>query len=134
MADFRALHHGPAPLRLVNAWDALSARVFALAGAPAIGTSSFAVAFARGHADGQHLPWDEVVGAVAAMVAAAGDVPVSADIEAGQGADPSAVAAAVSDVVAAGAAGINLEDKVHGEEGALFDVGLQCERIAAARS
>lgn len=45
---FRRLHDGPHPFRLVNAWDAVSARVLALAGAPAIGTSSFAVALAHG--------------------------------------------------------------------------------------
>ena len=32
--EFRELHHGDTPLRLVNAWDAFSARTFALAGAP----------------------------------------------------------------------------------------------------
>jgi 2-methylisocitrate lyase-like PEP mutase family enzyme len=46
---FRRLHDGPAPFRLVNAWDAVSARVFALAGAPAVATSSFAVALAHGY-------------------------------------------------------------------------------------
>jgi 2-methylisocitrate lyase-like PEP mutase family enzyme len=46
---FRRLHDGPAPFRLVNAWDAVSARVFALAGAPAVATSSFAVALAHAY-------------------------------------------------------------------------------------
>ena len=45
---FHALHHEGAPLRLVNAWDALSARVAELAGANAIGTSSFAAALGAG--------------------------------------------------------------------------------------
>ena len=47
MTDFAALHRPGNPLRLVNAWDAFSARVLALSGAPAIATSSFAVAFWR---------------------------------------------------------------------------------------
>ena len=107
---FRRLHDGPTPLRLVNAWDTVSARVLALAGAPAVATSSFAVAFANGYADGEQIPWPEVCRTIEAIVEAA-DVPVSADIEAGRGASPSAVASAVADVAKIGAVGINLEDR-----------------------
>ena len=130
---FHALHAAATPLRLVNAWDALSARVFAAAGAPAIGTSSFAVAYAHGYPDGQQIPWAKVCDTVAAMTTAA-DVPVTADIEAGQGAEPDAVAAAVGDVIDRGAVGINLEDSRPGEPGALFTIEQQCERIASARA
>jgi 2-methylisocitrate lyase-like PEP mutase family enzyme len=132
-ATFRRLHDGPAPLRLVNAWDALSARVFAVAGAPAIGTSSFAVAYARGYQDGQHIPWEQVCETVAEMTAAV-DVPVSADIEAGQGAAPDKVASAVADVLQAGAVGVNIEDSRPDAPGQLFDVAEQAERLAAARA
>jgi 2-methylisocitrate lyase-like PEP mutase family enzyme len=119
-------------LRLVNAWDAVSARVLALAGAPAIATSSFAVAFAHGYADGEHIPWAAVCRTAEAIVAAV-EVPVSVDIEAGQGSEARAVEAAVADIVAAGAVGINLEDGRRDEPGRLFDADRQCERIAAAR-
>jgi 2-methylisocitrate lyase-like PEP mutase family enzyme len=135
MADaattFRHLHDGPAPFRLVNAWDAVSARVLAIAGAPAVATSSFAVAVARGYNDGEQIPWQDVCHAVERIVAAV-DVPVSVDIEAGRGADP-ALRAAVGDVVAAGVVGINLEDR-HEEPGRLVDPDTQSERIAAARA
>ena len=107
--------------------------MFATAGAPAIGTSSFAVAYAHGYPDGQQIPWSDVCDTVAAMTAAV-DVPVTADIEAGQGAEPDAVAAAVGDVIDRGAVGINLEDSGTGEPGALFPIEAQCERIAAARA
>ena len=130
---FRRLHDGAAPLRLVNAWDAVSARVLALAGAPAVATSSFAVAFAHGYPDGEQIPWAAVCQAAEA-IAAAVEVPVSVDIEAGQGSEPRAVEAAVADVVAAGAVGINLEDGRRDEPGHLFAADRQCERIAAARS
>src|SRR5581483_9799022 len=86
-ATFRSLHDGPDPLRLVNAWDPLSARVFALAGAPAIGTSSFAVALANGRPDGQHMAMDDVVRNATANAGAV-DVPVTVDIEAGYGPAP----------------------------------------------
>src|SRR4051794_40520238 len=129
---FRRLHSGPVPFRLVNGWDALSARVLALAGAPAIATSSFAVAFAHGYADGEHVPWTDVCRNVEAIVDAV-EVPVSVDIEAGRGPLPAAVESAVTDVVGAGAVGINLEDRRHDTPAALFDTRQQCERIAAAR-
>ena len=41
---FLALHHGPAPLVLPNAWDAASARVIEDLGFPAIATTSAGIA------------------------------------------------------------------------------------------
>jgi 2-methylisocitrate lyase-like PEP mutase family enzyme len=117
---------------LVNAWDAVSARVLALSGAPAVATSSFAVALAHGFPDGEQIPWRAVCDTVRDIVAAV-DVPVSVDIEAGRGEDPT-IERAVRDVVGAGAVGINLEDGRHDEPGRLFDISEQCERIAAARA
>ncbi len=62
------------------------------------------------------------------------DVPVTADIEAGQGVEPDAVAGAVGDVIDRGAVGINLEDSRTGAPGVLHTVDTQRERIAAARA
>jgi 2-methylisocitrate lyase-like PEP mutase family enzyme len=129
---FHALHHADEPLRLVNVWDLVSARVAELAGAPAIGTSSFAVAVAHGYPDGEHVPWP-VVRDLVASVTDAVDVPLTVDIESGRGAPPDEVAATVADVVHAGAVGINLEDSRPDQPGALFDVDAQCERLGAAR-
>jgi 2-methylisocitrate lyase-like PEP mutase family enzyme len=131
---FHRLHHGPKPLRLVNAWDRFSARIFALAGAPAVATSSYAVALARGYPDGERIPWAVAREAVAEMVDAAGDIPVTADIEAGRGPAPSDVAATVDDVITAGAVGVNIEDKPPGSRGELFTTEAQCDRLRAARA
>lgn len=131
---FHRLHDGPGPLRLVNVWDRLSARVAALAGAPAVGTSSFAVALARGYPDGQRIPWATVRELVADIVDAVGDVPVTADIEAGQGATPAEVAAAVDEMISAGAVGVNIEDGRPDSPGELFTVAAQCDRLRAARA
>ena len=49
---FHQLHTGPEPLVLVNAWDAVSARVVERAGATAIGTTSAGMAWSLGYADG----------------------------------------------------------------------------------
>ena len=131
-AVFRALHSAQNPFRLVNAWDRLSARVFALAGAPAIGTSSFAVALANGYLDGQHIPAAHLAQVVADITSAV-DVPVSVDIEAGYGPEPADVERVVGEVLAAGAVGINIEDGRPDAPGHLFEASDQCRRIAAAR-
>lgn len=132
-ATFRALHQGPSALRLVNAWDGLSARVFAAAGAPAVGTSSFAVALARGLMDGERISADEVVATAAQIVTSVG-VPVTVDVEAGYGPEPADVDTMVARILGVGAVGINLEDGRPDSSGELFTVGDQCRRIAAARS
>ncbi|MDQ3756237.1 MAG: isocitrate lyase/phosphoenolpyruvate mutase family protein [Actinomycetota bacterium] len=130
---FRQLHAGEEPLRLANAWDRTSARVFEQAGAKAIGTTSAGLGLALGYGDGQRAPWMEVLAVVGGIVDAV-DVPVSVDVEAGWGDEPDGVARTVRDVVAAGAVGINLEDSVPDGHGALFPVDAQAARIAAAKS
>jgi 2-methylisocitrate lyase-like PEP mutase family enzyme len=117
----------------VNAWDAVSARVLALAGAPAVATSSFAMALAQGYADGENIPWADVCRTVDTITRAV-EVPVSVDIEAGRGDDPAEVGRSVGSIIGAGAVGINLEDRRHDEPGQLIETAQQCERIAAARA
>ncbi len=107
---FRALHRGPL-LVLPNAWDAASARALAaLPGCRALATSSAAVARSLGYEDGERIPRAEMLEAVR-RIAAAVDVPVTADLEAGYG-DPEETAALALEN---GAVGMNLEDSVGGE-------------------
>lgn len=108
-ARFNALHGGDAPLLIANAWDAGSAVLWQHAGAQAIGTSSAALAWSCGHADGGVLPRAALLGRVREIVRVA-RVPVSVDVEDGYSQDPDAVGALVREVVEAGAVGINLED------------------------
>ena len=130
---FRSLHTAAAPLALANAWDAASARIVQQAGAPAVATTSAGVAWALGSADGDRLGRADAL-ALVARVAAAVDVPVTADIESGFGASPADVAETVTAVIAAGAVGINLEDSLHEGDSPLRPVAEQAERIAAARA
>lgn len=123
---FRALHDGPAPLILVNAWDAGSARLMASLGARAIATTSAAVAWAHGWPDGDTLPRDLLLNSLRAIVAAV-DIPVSADVEGGFSDDPAAVADLIGAVVGAGAVGINIEDGSAAP-------ALLCAKIAAIRA
>nr|MDQ3823475.1 isocitrate lyase/phosphoenolpyruvate mutase family protein [Actinomycetota bacterium] len=104
----RELHRGPPILVLPNAWDAASATAFArLEGCRAIATTSAAIAEAHGYEDGERIPRDEMLAAVA-RIARAVELPVTADLEAGYG-DPAATAEAAID---AGAVGLNLEDRL----------------------
>ena len=97
-----ALHHAPELLVLVNVWDAASARVVAAQpGCTALATASHAVAAAHGYADGEAIPLELVVAVIERVVAAAGELPVTADLEAGYG-DTYATVRAVEEAVAAG--------------------------------
>jgi 2-methylisocitrate lyase-like PEP mutase family enzyme len=108
---FRLLHQAPRLLVLPNAWDVASAQVFAaLDGCCAIATTSAGVARSIGYEDGEETPVEEML-RVVERIAAAVEVPVTADLEAGYGDPPRTAAAAL----AAGAAGMNLEDS-HGEK------------------
>lgn len=108
-ARFRALHAPGKLLVLPNAWDVASARVAEDAGAEAIATSSAAVAWTHGYADGEKLPKGRLLQLVADIVRLA-KVPVTADSEAGYSADVPEVAGFVVSLAKAGAVGINLED------------------------
>ncbi|WJV45122.1 isocitrate lyase/PEP mutase family protein [Streptomyces flavofungini] len=129
---FRALHTPGTPLVLPNAWDLASARVVESAGAAAVATTSAGLAWALGAADGDRLPRDRALAAVAAITAAV-DVPVSADIESGYAEDAAGVADTVRAALAAGVVGVNIEDALYGAAEPLRPVAEQAERIAAAR-
>jgi 2-methylisocitrate lyase-like PEP mutase family enzyme len=106
---FRRLHSNTTPLRLPNAWDAGSARLFESQGASAIATTSAGVAWALGYRDGRFLPVDELA-ATASRMARVVTVPLSVDIENGYSDDPQVVADLVKRLVDLGVAGINIED------------------------
>ncbi len=130
---FASLHRPGDPLLLANAWDVASAVTIVNAGAKAIATTSAGVAWSLGVPDAADLGADRTA-AVIERIAAAVAVPVSADIEAGYGPEPDAVAATMTAVVQAGAIGVNLEDRSGRDEAPLFEPAEQAERLAAARA
>src|SRR5215470_5801939 len=109
------LHHAATPLVLVNAWDAASAAMIEHCGLPAIATSSAACANALGYADGQHVPWSDML-ALIRRIARSVSVPVTADIESGFAPDARQLESSIADVINAGAVGVNLEDALPGQE------------------
>ncbi|MGW4499605.1 isocitrate lyase/PEP mutase family protein [Micromonospora sp. NPDC004336] len=127
-----SLHRPGSPLVLPNAWDAASARIVADCGAAAVATTSAGVSWSLGARDGDELDRERAL-AVVARVAAAVAVPVTADIESGYAADPAGVGRTVTDVLAAGAVGVNIEDAAPAGTAPLRPVDEQCARIRAAR-
>jgi 2-methylisocitrate lyase-like PEP mutase family enzyme len=123
--DFRSLHAGPDLLFLPNAWDGGSARVIEAAGARAIATSSAAVAWGHGYADGQFLPFERLLATVEDIVRVV-RVPVSADIESGYAEDAAEIEDRVARLVGAGVVGVNIEDGVAPPE-------LLCAKIDRAK-
>jgi 2-methylisocitrate lyase-like PEP mutase family enzyme len=143
------LHHASQPLVLINAWDAASAAMVEHCGLPAVATSSAAMANALGFPDGQYLPWAQMLEAVASVCRAV-KVPVTADIESGFAANVTALETSITQIIQAGAVGVNLEDVMpanpafkhadpdqadanirHGSP--LFPLSEQIARIQAAR-
>jgi 2-methylisocitrate lyase-like PEP mutase family enzyme len=120
-AELRRLHDDPDLLVLVNVWDVASAKTVAeRPGCRAIATASHAIAAAYGYPDGEQIPLDLMLSAVR-RIAAAVELPVTADLEAGYG----DAGTTVRQAIAAGAVGGNLEDQ-------LRPVGEAVDAVVAA--
>jgi 2-methylisocitrate lyase-like PEP mutase family enzyme len=112
------LHLDPELLVLVNVWDVISARVVAgLPGCTALATASHSIAASQGYPDGEQIPLGEMIAAIG-RIAAAVDLPVSADLEAGYGDAGETVRRAIG----AGAVGGNIEDQMRPLEDAVAAV------------
>jgi 2-methylisocitrate lyase-like PEP mutase family enzyme len=125
----RELHQIGRPLLLVNVWDAAGARAVLKAGSPAIGTSSVAMASARGGTDDNRDR--EAAFAQLRQITAAVDVPVTADLEGGYGLAPGDLVDALLD---AGAVGCNLEDTDHAGGDGLRDAEMHATYLAGIRA
>jgi 2-methylisocitrate lyase-like PEP mutase family enzyme len=124
----RDLHRPGDPVVLPNAWDPPSARRLAATGAAALATTSVGVAEALGYEDGERTPAAEMLAAVG-RIAAAVEVPVTADLEAGYGLEADEL---VAGLLEAGAVGLNQEDTDH-TTGRLSDPDAHAERLAAIK-
>ncbi|MCA1846291.1 MAG: isocitrate lyase/phosphoenolpyruvate mutase family protein [Actinobacteria bacterium] len=130
-ARFKALHEGPGPLLIPNAWDGGSAKLLASMGFKAIATTSSGFAASIGRLDGTAVD-DEALTNATAIVKAAGEVPVSADLEHGFGDEPSTVKMTVMNALSVGLSGCSIEDWSGGAGGQIYDPKLAAERIAVA--
>jgi 2-methylisocitrate lyase-like PEP mutase family enzyme len=126
------LHQGPQPLVLVNAYDAVTARIIESLGFPAVATTSAGVSFTAGAADGD-LPREPMLARVAEIVKAV-RIPVTADLQSGYGQRVEDAVVTTHAAIGAGVAGLNFEDWTHDDAAPMTEVALQVERIRAIRA
>ena len=131
---FRELHEQGCFV-IPNPWDVGSARYLQYLGFPALATTSAGFAFSQGLPDSED---DDVTArdrnlAYIASIAAAVDLPVSADFMSGYGLKPEDVAESVTRCVATGVAGLSIEDSTANPSSPLYELPLAVERVRAAR-
>lgn len=133
-ATFKRLH-AEGIFVMPCAWDAGSARLLAAAGFEAIGTTSGGVNWSAGRQDYVYTtPRAAMLEVYAAVVDAAGVLPVSGDLENGYGDTPEAVADTIRAAIAAGMVGGSIEDQSSEPGSGLLSPEVGAARIAAARA
>jgi 2-methylisocitrate lyase-like PEP mutase family enzyme len=128
---FRALHEGPEPLLIPNAWDAGSAKLLVSLGFQAVATTSSGFAASLGRLDGTAVD-DEALANAAVIVKAAGAVPVSADLENGFADEPSSVRKTMLNALSVGLSGGSIEDYTGRPDDPIYDAKFAAERVEAA--
>jgi 2-methylisocitrate lyase-like PEP mutase family enzyme len=130
--EFKALHPSQGAFIMPNAWDGMSALLVRQAGFKAIGSSSLAIAFAIGKPDGRHAVSRADAIANAAMMTEVSGLPVNGDLEDGFGPAPEDCAATVEAAIAAGLAGLGIEDTTADPARPLHDFETCVARMKAA--
>jgi 2-methylisocitrate lyase-like PEP mutase family enzyme len=128
----RELVRAPEILVMPGAYDVLSALLFEQMGFKAIQGTSGGIAAALGYPDGEVMSRDQFV-EITGNFAAAVSVPVNADGERGYG-DENEIKETVRRLIAAGVAGMNLEDGAGGKPGGargLVEMSQQLRKINA---
>ena len=131
---FRALHERGCFV-IPNPWDVGSARYLQRLGFPALATTSAGFAFSQGlpdSGDDLAVSRDRTLTHIAS-IAAAVELPVSADFMSGFGREPQDVAESVARCVATGVAGLSIEDATGDPTSPLYDLPIAIERVRAAR-
>lgn len=127
---FRALHARAQAFIIPNPWDVGTARMLARLGFEALATTSAGFAFSAGLQDNQ-VGRDRMLAHVA-EIAAATDLPVSADLENGFGDDPKFVAETIRLAAAAGVVGGSIEDSIDRPGEKIYGLAHAVERVRAA--
>jgi len=128
--NFRALHERNGAFIIPNPWDVGTARLLAYLGFEALATTSAGYAFSVGQRDNT-IDRDQMMRHVA-EIAAATDLPVSADLENGFGDSPETVAETIRLAAATGLTGGSIEDMAKRPEHPIYELELAVERIRAA--
>jgi 2-methylisocitrate lyase-like PEP mutase family enzyme len=128
--QFRALHGRDKAFLIPNPHDAGTARLLAELGYEALATTSSGYAFTQGRRDGG-LTREQALEGVR-LIAAATQLPVSADLENGFGDAPEVAAETIGLAAAAGAVGGSIEDSTGRKESPIYDIELAAGRVRAA--
>ena len=127
---FRSLHQREQAFIIPNPWDAGTARMLAHMGFEALATTSAGNAFSLGQKDGtvgRERTLENVT-----VIAAATELPVSADLENGFGSSPDVVAETIRRAAEAGAVGGSIEDATGEPHQPIYPIEAAIERIEAA--
>src|ERR1700723_3728553 len=127
---FGALHERDGAFIIPNPWDVGTARLLAQLGFEALATTSAGYSFSMGQRDNSIERIDMM--AHVATIAAATDLPVSADLENGFGDSPEEVAETIRLTAATGIVGGSIEDASGNPDAPIYDLGLAVARIEAA--
>jgi len=129
---FRKLHQAGCFV-MPNPWDVGSARYLQHLGFPALATTSAGFAFSQGLPDSDGALTRSRNLTHIREIAAAVDLPVSADFASAYGRDPHEVSDSVTQCIATGVAGLSIEDATGKSSAPLFELSVAVERVQAAR-
>ena len=127
---FRDLHEQDGIFIIPNPWDVGTARILASMGFEALATSSAGFAFSLGLVDGAVSREQTLIHC--RDMAAATELPVSADLEMGFGDTPESAAETVLAAAETGLAGCSIEDFTNRADQPIYEFQLAVDRIAAA--
>jgi 2-methylisocitrate lyase-like PEP mutase family enzyme len=129
-AALRALHEREGAFIIPNPWDIGTARLCERLGFEALATTSAGFAFSIGTRDNAvgRERMMEHLGEIAAAV----ELPVSADLENGYGDRPEEVAQAFAEAASRGVVAASVEDSTGREERPLYEPALATDRVRAA--
>jgi len=130
-AEFRKLHEAGCFV-LPNPWDVGSARMLEHLGFKALASTSSGFAWTQGRPDygvTRDIALDHL-----SLISRSVSLPVNADFESGFAVDPEGVAESVGLAIAAGVAGLSIEDRNREAGGALYARAEALARLRSARS
>jgi 2-methylisocitrate lyase-like PEP mutase family enzyme len=127
---FRMLHQREGAFIIPNPWDAGTARLLAHLGFEALATTSMGYAFSAGQRDNT-IDRDRMMEHLS-VIAAATELPVSADLENGFGDSPEIVAETIRLAAVAGVVGGSIEDATGRSDHPIHVKEHAAERIRAA--
>ena len=109
----------------------MGARLMEITGFPSVATASVSVAISNGFADGENIPFHQLL-MVVRKISEAVDLPVTVDMERGYAETIPQLKENIRLLIEHGAVGINLEDSL-ADHKSLCNIDEQCRKIEAVR-